>query len=209
MSSLVAAMLSVAKQNGGDIDIESLLATLLDRIRRTDRGAGTQWSHVHVLYKAFTDCVRIIAMPLPDQIILNLYNTVQAHLSIAGRSNANGNDPEYEQDDYDDEDDYIGGRAAQIKRTLEMIKDALHAVAEVAGMLHRPKRQSGDDAEADVSGDKAIETVHVSAHRLAHVELEELLAVDPSRLGSGNEVVRDQWISILDRIGQVQASDAF
>jgi hypothetical protein len=175
-------MLSVARQTRAEIDVENLLATLLDRLRRSDRGAGTQWAHVHVLYKAFTDCVRIIAMPLPDQILLALYHSVQAHLALASR-------PNEEDDDYDD-DDYVGGRAAQIKRTMEMIKDALHAVAEVAGMLERPARQSEEDE------------VHVSAHRTADVELSDLLTVDAARLGTGNEVVRDQWNSILARIGE-------
>ena len=202
-------MLSVARRNAIEVDVESLLCTLLDRIRRTDRGQGTQWSHVHVLYKAFTDCVRIIAIPLPDNILLALYHAAQAHLGIVGRRNqVRDGDEHDEEEEWDDDDDYLGGKTTLIKRTLEMIKDALHAAAEVAGVLDRPRRTSGDDAEADAGSPNGKEPVHVSAHRVASVDLQDLLSVDSAKMGSGVGMVKDEWVKAVRCVSEVQASMA-
>ena len=164
-------MLSTARRNGTEVDVEALLCTLLDRIRRSDRGAGTQWSHVHVLYKAFTDCVRIIAIALPDNILLALFQAIQGHLQSV--------DGEEEEDEYD-------GRLAMVKRTVEMIKDALHAVAEVAGIVERPQDEE------------------LLAHRSAKVYVEDLGRVDPVRLGG--EAVAQSWVGVLQRVAEAQAA---
>lgn len=62
-------MLYVHKEGSIPIDVESLLVTLLSHTTRQEKDEDTDWDQLANHIKSFTDCIRVISIPLPPPIL--------------------------------------------------------------------------------------------------------------------------------------------
>ncbi|KAI9637514.1 armadillo-type protein [Dioszegia hungarica] len=66
---LIPSMLYVHKEGSIPIDVESLLVTLLSHTTRQEKDEDTDWDQLANHIKSFTDCIRVISIPLPPPIL--------------------------------------------------------------------------------------------------------------------------------------------
>lgn len=66
---LIPSMLYVHKESSIPIDIEALLITLLNHTTRIENDESTDWDQLGNHLKSLSDCIRVIAIPLPPNIL--------------------------------------------------------------------------------------------------------------------------------------------
>lgn len=96
---LIPSMLHVAKDSSHPLNVEQLLITLLTHTTRLEMDEQTEWDQLSNHIKSFSDCVRVISIPLPLPLLDGFLNCLSRTVGIVAEC------MELDREDGDEEDD--------------------------------------------------------------------------------------------------------